>query len=164
MFDSLLLSALARLDLGRPVWVEAESNRVGNVFLPPALWARLRAAEVMELRVPVARRVQHLVEEYAAICQKPEWLKEKLRQFVSRHGPRRIEMWCAAVDAGAWEALVESLLAVHYDPAYASSARKSYPHVTRTVDLPDVAGATLDELAGRLHPVPTEPPAGLFTS
>jgi hypothetical protein len=30
-----------------------------------------------------------------------------------------------------------------------------------TVDRPDAAGATLDELAGRLHPVPTEPPAGL---
>ena len=162
MFDSLLLCALSRLDPGRPVWAEAESNRVGDVFLPPALWARLRAAEVVELRVPVAERVRSLVTEYEALQANPEGLKEKLRRFVPRHGQRRVEAWCAAVDAGAWEALAESLLAVHYDPAYAASARKCYPHVARTVDLPDAEPATLDELAGRLHPGPTDPSAGLF--
>jgi tRNA 2-selenouridine synthase len=162
MFDSLLLCALERLDHGRPVWVEAESNRVGDVFLPPALWARLRAAEGVELRVPATQRVRYLVEEYAAIRRNPEGLKEKLRQFVPRHGPRRIETWCRTVDAGMWESLVESLLAVHYDPAYAASARKSYPHITHTVDLPDAAGATLDELAGRLHSAPTDLSASHF--
>jgi tRNA 2-selenouridine synthase len=80
-------------------------------------------------------------------------LKSKLRQFASRHGARQVEAWCRDVDAGAWEALAASLLAIHYDPAYTASARKSYPHVSRAVSLPDASPAALDDLARDLHPV-----------
>jgi tRNA 2-selenouridine synthase len=155
-FDSLLLGALGRLAPARPVWVEAESNRVGDVFLPPALWTRMQAAAVVELDVPAAERVRHLVEEYPSVRADPEWLKAKLRQFVTRHGARQIEAWCRDVDAGAWDALAASLLAVHYDPAYAASARRNFPNVARTVELPDAAPATLAALAADLHALPNE--------
>lgn len=150
-FESRLLSTLNRLDLAEPVWVEAESNRVGNILLPTALWARMRAAEVVEVSVPVEERVRQLVEEYAPIQANRESLKGTLRQLTSRHGARQIEAWCRDVDAGAWESLVTSLLATHYDPAYATSARKNYPHISRMVNLPDATSATLDELARNLH-------------
>jgi tRNA 2-selenouridine synthase len=156
-FDSQLMVALDGLDPDKPVWVEAESNRVGDVFLPPALWARMRAAEGVELRVPPGERVRYLIEEYAPLRADPEALKEKLRQFVARHGPRQIGAWCEWVDAGAWDALVASLLAVHYDPAYAASSRRSFPHVARAVSVPDATHSTLTELAGRLHSAPAGP-------
>jgi tRNA 2-selenouridine synthase len=153
-FESRLLFALDRLDPGEPVWVEAESNRVGDILLPPALWARMRAADGVELRVPVEKRVCQLVEEYAPLQADREVLKGKLRQLSSRHGARQVEAWCQEVDAGAWESLVASLLATHYDPAYAASARRHYPRVSRAVSLPDAAPATLDELACNLHAPP----------
>jgi tRNA 2-selenouridine synthase len=150
-FDSHLLVELGRLDPTRPVWVEAESNRVGNLFLPEALWGRLQSANGVQLVVPTGARVRHLLEEYAPLTHCPEELKAKLRRFAPRHGHRQVEAWCNSIDAGAWEAVVASLLAVHYDPAYAASAGRSYPQVTRTVQLPDVSLAALDELAGCLH-------------
>jgi|SRR5579883_151772 len=150
-FESQLLAALNHLDPREPVWVEAESNRVGNILLPQALWARMRAAEVVEVSVPVEERVRQLVEEYAPLQADREGLKGKLRQFSSRHGVRQIEAWCRDVDAGAWESLVTSLLTVHYDPAYTASAKQNYPHVARMVSLHDATQATLDELAQTLH-------------
>jgi tRNA 2-selenouridine synthase len=151
LFDSLLLAALDRLDPARPVWVEAESNRVGNVFLPEVLWERMRGADGVELVVPLAERVRHLLHEYAPLLGRAEELKEKLRRFVARHGHRQVEAWCDSIDAGAWEAVAASLLAVHYDPAYTASAGRNYPHITRTVNLPDLSPATLGELAASLH-------------
>jgi tRNA 2-selenouridine synthase len=150
-FESQLAAALGCLDPARPVWVEAESNKVGAVLLPPALWAGIRGACGVRLDVPAGERVRGLLEEYAPLLAAPEALKAKLRQFAARHGPRRVEAWCQAVDAGAWEALAASLLATHYDPAYAASSRRSYPHVSQAVCLPDAAPATLGELARELH-------------
>ena len=110
----------------------------------------MRAADGVEMRVPAEERPRRS-EEYAPLAD-PEGLKAKQRQFASRHGHRQIEAWCQEVDAGAWEILVASLLTVHYDPAYATSARRSYPHVSRVVSLSDATPAALDELARSLHP------------
>jgi tRNA 2-selenouridine synthase len=155
-FDSRLLAALSRLDPGRPVWLEAESNRVGDIFLPKALWAGMRAAKGVELNVPTGERVRLLLEEYAPLCGNPEELKEKLRRFAPRHGHRQIESWCRLADASEWEALAASLLAVHYDPAYAASARRSYSRVLHAASLPNASPAALDDLARRLHPAPAD--------
>ncbi|QJW99775.1 tRNA 2-selenouridine(34) synthase MnmH [Frigoriglobus tundricola] len=155
LFDSRLLAALDTLSPAEPVWVEAESHKVGAVLLPAALWRQMRASHGVEVRVPTSERVRYLLGEYAALLTEPEALKSKLRQFVSRHGARQIESWCLLADAGAWSDLAGSLLAVHYDPAYTSSARRSYPHVSRSVDLPDASPEARAELARLLCAVPT---------
>lgn len=144
-FDSQLLAALTGFDPARPVWIEGESNRIGDVYLPRALWDRMRTAEVLELRAPLEARVQALLEDYAPLCADAEGLKAKLLPFARRHGPRQVDAWCAAVDAGAWGALVESLLAVHYDPAYTASAKRTYPTVSRVLD------GCMEALAAELH-------------
>jgi tRNA 2-selenouridine synthase len=155
-FDSRLLQAFERLEVGRPVWIEAESNRVGDIYLPPALWQRMRSASVIEVRIPIQERIRHLVEEYAALRANRDELEQKLRQLSTLRGPRQIEEWCRQVEAEAWGPLTESLLREHYDPAYAASAGKYYSNVTRVVSVPDASQETLERLAGDLHLRETE--------
>ncbi|MBY0460354.1 MAG: tRNA 2-selenouridine(34) synthase MnmH, partial [Gemmataceae bacterium] len=150
MFDSRLLEALGRLDPARPVWVEAESNRVGDVFLPPALWAGMQSADGVELNLPLPARVSLLLEEYAHFLADADGLKAKLRKFVGRHSAGQVGEWCQNVDAGAWADLAESLLVRHYDPAYTLSARRNFPRVCRPASLPDGASETLLALASNL--------------
>jgi tRNA 2-selenouridine synthase len=151
LFESRLLAALETLNPAQPVWVESESNRVGDRFLPPALWAKMQSADGVELAAPAAERVRALLEDYAPLLADPAQLKEKLRRFGSRHGARQTEEWCRQVDIAAWEELIASLLAVHYDPAYTASARRDYPHITRVVSLPDATTSTLTALAEQLQ-------------
>lgn len=149
-FESLLLAALDRLDPALPVWVEAESNRIGGVSVPPALWAAMRAAGGVEVRMPVAGRVRHLLDEYKHLVADPDLLKGKLRQLTARHGARQIDFWTRRIDAGDWEAFVESLLEIHYDPGYAASTHRCFPQVTAAVELADATPAALDGLAAEL--------------
>ena len=158
-FDSLLLTAFDRLKADAPVWVEAESNRIGNVYLPSILWAKMQASGGIEVQVPTAGRIQHLVAEYANMIAEPELLTEKLRLLTARHGPRQIEAWCHFTNAGQWDALVESLLMVHYDPAYTASTERCYPNVTRLEPIENATAPTLEALAGRLHPESADPAA-----
>ena len=149
-FETMLLASLEQLNPHIPVWVEAESNRIGDVLLPPALWTQMRTAAGVELRVPAVGRVRHLLAEYSHFLFDANTLKHKLSQLVTRHSPRLIRTWNDMIDAGEWDTLVTSLLKVHYDPAYVTSARRCYPRITQTVDLAEVTPAAIDELAARL--------------
>ena len=154
-FDSLLLAAVDRFAPGAPIWVEAESNRIGNVYLPPALWAKMRAARGVEVQLSAEGRVHLLLAEYSNLIAEPGELREKLRRLTPLHGPRQIEAWCRLTEVGAWGELVASLLAVHYDPAYAKSTRHCYPLVGQKVTLESPTAAAIDELAATLHPSAT---------
>jgi tRNA 2-selenouridine synthase len=160
-FESLLWAALDRLDPARPVWVEGESNRIGDRYVPPALWAAMRAAGGVTVRVPVAGRVRHLLDEYRHFVADPDALKRQLARLAPRHGRRRVEEWGRQIDAGDWERFVESLLAVHYDPGYSASAERCFPNVSDAVELPEPTPAALTALA--YHLISGEPvgrPAG----
>ncbi|MCZ2341080.1 MAG: tRNA 2-selenouridine(34) synthase MnmH [Bacteroidales bacterium] len=146
-WESQLVYTFGQWDPTRPVWVEAESRRIGNLYLPPALWAAMRQASGVVLRVPQAARVQYLLEEYATLCSDEEGLRSKLRALQGHHSLTRIQEWCQLATMGAWESLVESLLVNHYDPAYQQSTQRNYPQVTRAIDLPEASSTALEELA-----------------
>ena len=151
-FDSLLLSACDGFVPDTPVWVEAESSRIGDVYLPASLWKKMRSAGGIEVRMPFDARVNHLLTEYANLIASPPEFKEKLRLLIPRYGHRQFGVWCLLVDSGEWAGLAASLLAVHYDPAYAVSTARYYPHVTTTETLLDELPEALDCLAQKLYP------------
>jgi len=128
MFDSLVWSALKRLDTARPVFVEAESKKIGQLQVPAKLLERMREGGCLRLEVPVPERVRFLIEEYRHFLEKPEALKERLQCLTGRYGRAVVGRWLAQTDARAWDALVADLLATHYDPSYLRATTQNYLH------------------------------------
>jgi tRNA 2-selenouridine synthase len=56
-------------DLGSPIWLEDESQRIGNLNLPGALWETMRKSPILFLDIDFDKRLNHIVEEYGA-CDK----------------------------------------------------------------------------------------------
>jgi len=127
MFDSLVWDALKRFDPEKPVFVEAESKKIGQVQAPAALLERMREGECLRLEVAVAERVRFLIDEYRHFLDDPSTLRQKLRGLTARHGHAVIERWIASIEAGAWEELVGDLLVTHYDPSYLHATTRNYP-------------------------------------
>ncbi len=126
MFESHLWSALRSLDPQRPVFVEAESKKVGEVRLPDALITTMRSAPCFRLELPLQERVRLLRDDYAHYEQDPAALITQLECLIALHGRQRIEEWIGSIHAGRWEELVEQLLVQHYDPAYERSVRNNF--------------------------------------
>lgn len=117
-FESLILETLQRFEEGTTVFVESESKRVGKLACPESLWARMLDAEVSGVRVPASVRAEGLLEDYAHFVSDQSLLEEKWPVFRRLHGEAQVSTWRAMVDTGKWQAFVESLLEVHYDPSY----------------------------------------------
>lgn len=118
-FESALAAAMARLDPKRPVLVEAESNRIGQLRLPPMLWAAMQAAPRLEIVAPLAARAGWLVGAYGDIHGDPGVLAERIAALAPYQPRVVIAEWQGLAQAGAHAELAARLMAEHYDPRYA---------------------------------------------
>ena len=118
-FESALAEAMARLDPARPVLVEAESNRIGAIRLPPSLWQAMQAAPRIEIEAPVEARARWLTAAYADITADPAELAARIAALAPFQAKTTIAEWQALAEAGDFTVLAARLMAEHYDPRYA---------------------------------------------
>lgn len=150
LFETRLLQALAALDPTRPVVVEAESSRIGERFLPPALWDAMRAAPVIELKVPRPARVDYLLTAYRDIVENPATLEAAIRRLPVHPGRKQVAGWRDLAQAGDFAALADALIEHHYDPAYGRMRRKSEQAMLGVVEAGRLDEAGQDEAARAL--------------
>jgi len=126
LFESRLYAALAVLAPGRPVYVEGESRKIGQLQVPEALIAAMRASECVLLEAVPEARLALLMEEYRHFFTDTATLGAQLDCLAPLHGRDKVESWKALAAGGNFEALVMRLLAEHYDPAYRRSAARNF--------------------------------------
>lgn len=128
-FESLLHTALRAMDPSRPVFVEAESRKVGNVQVPAALIGAIRASNCIVIDAGIEVRRTLLLEEYRHFLADTAALERRLQALTAHYGAPRIEAWIAEAAAGRHAALVEELLRAHYDPSYDRSIERNFPTI-----------------------------------
>ncbi|MDB5451872.1 MAG: rhodanese-like protein [Caulobacteraceae bacterium] len=150
MFESRLLVALDRLDRSRTIVVEAESSKIGDRMVPPALWQAMAAAPRIELVAPRSERARYLVATYHDIVEDRAALDTALTRLPTYPGRKRLEDWGRLADAGAFEELAEALIELHYDPAYRRSSRKDARPRLGAVELAGLAPADFEAAADEI--------------
>lgn len=144
-FESRIAMALAGFNPSRPVYVEAESNKIGRLILPPMLWKAMIAADHIRITAPLEARAAYLTETYADLLVDPDLLCSKLAQLRPYHGGEQVEQWQQMAQEGAFPALAAALVERHYDPRYARAASRggrSLAHVRLSgLDAADLSAA-----------------------
>src|SRR5882672_1509879 len=143
-FESQLLAALEKFDRARPVFVEGESKKIGEIQVPEALMARIRASRCITLETDLPTRVTLLLDEYQHFLADRRALEAQLDCLVALHGRERIGEWKALAAAGKWREFVERLLVQHYDPAYRRSSTRNFPQLA---EAPSVRIASAEDLS-----------------
>ena len=152
-FETRIGAAIAELDITKPVFIEAESARIGRLSVPRPLLDRLRDAPCIELAAPLEQRVSFLQRDYAELSADPTLLHERLAALRELHGAAVVERWQKLAADGALAELVEQLLSKHYDPHYARSQER---HLLRwsgraTLVAEDLSDAGIDQLSASLQ-------------
>lgn len=143
-FDTLLAERLAGFDPARPVYIEAESKRVGFIALPTALMRRMQQSACLMVEAPLAERVRLLLEDYDFYLRDPAMLKQQLGFLKDVHSRRQLDDWNEMIAGGAFAQLVSELLSRHYDPLYHRSLLRHYPQLA---DAPRLTLERLDAAA-----------------
>ena len=125
-YDTLIWDALRKLDPARPVYIESESKKVGNVSVPLSLIEAMRKSTCLNLVLPDAQRVKLLMEDYAFFVQDTDHFCNRLQVLTEFRGKAVVEDWQNSVRAGDIEPVVQALLTQHYDPVYLQSMRRNF--------------------------------------
>ena len=108
------------------MYVESESKKVGNLAVPDALMAAMRASPCLDLQLNDDERVALLLEDYVFFVEQPALFCERLQALESLRGHEVVEGWQKQVHAGAFERVVRELLITHYDPGYLQSMKRNF--------------------------------------
>lgn len=65
-FENMLFKTISRLDHSKRIWIENESKGIGKVYLPNALWQKMKSAPLVHLEIPVSKRAAYLAQSYGS--------------------------------------------------------------------------------------------------
>jgi tRNA 2-selenouridine synthase len=151
-FETLLWQALHSFKPSRRVYIEAESRKVGELYVPDALHARMRASGCVRIETDLHARVGQLMYDYAHFLRDPVLLVERLAMLKGLYPQAVIDRWCDMARQNEWEPLVEALLVQHYDPAYSRSSGSGFGQMqhAQCVQLGALDPETLQQAAKNL--------------
>ncbi|HTH45280.1 MAG TPA: tRNA 2-selenouridine(34) synthase MnmH [Oxalicibacterium sp.] len=153
MFESRIWNLLRHFHAGEPIFVEAESKKVGKLRVPDLLMEQMRASPCTMLELSVPHRVQLLMQEYAHFVSDPAQLNKQLDFLTHLHGRAKIAEWHELALSGRMPELVEDLLRKHYDPGYLQSIRRNFSRLAQadTLPLADISDPAFQQAAARLR-------------
>ena len=127
-YDSRIWTALRSFDAARPVYIESESKKVGNVAVPEGLIAAMRASPCLQLDLPERERVALLLEDYDFFVRDVEFFCDRLDALTEARGKATVLEWQVRARSGDVASVVLELLLNHYDPGYLQSMQRNFAH------------------------------------
>ena len=142
-FESIVCGALRHFDLNLPVYVEAESRKIGRVQLPDALVSAIRDAQCIRVEATVEQRVAFLISEYHHFMEQPSRFMASLEKLKPYIGYAQADEWHRAFERGQIADVVAGLIDKHYDPFYLRSMEKHFSRYTdaQCIQLTDLTEA-----------------------
>ena len=125
-FESDLFAALSVLDTQRPVFVEAESRKIGKLHLPDSLTTAIRQSPCIQIKASIESRIEFLLRDYDYATTDPSWLRSRLSQLSDLQSRETLARWHAWIETSEYEPLVRELLELHYDPLYQRSQNRNF--------------------------------------
>ncbi|MBI3382063.1 MAG: tRNA 2-selenouridine(34) synthase MnmH [Aquabacterium sp.] len=151
-FETQLATVIEGFDLSQPVFVEAESRKIGRISLPTALIERMRASPCLEIEAPAEARQAFLLRDYAYLGDDGEALAQRLDALRALHGKDTIARWQDWARQAQLAPLFAELTELHYDPLYARSQALHFHQWAerRSVPTPALDEAAIAQLARQL--------------
>jgi tRNA 2-selenouridine synthase len=153
MFDSQIWWQLRQFDPSLPIYIEAESKKVGKLRVPEEIVAAMwQQGQCLRLDISDTLRVELLKADYEHYLSDPDSLKYKLTYLTQRYGHAQIAQWQDLIDTSLWTELVQDLLVRHYDPHYTKSIGLHYPDYTvaRSLTVHDISAAGWSHMAEQI--------------
>lgn len=151
--ESALVNQLRTLNPERPVYIEAESRKIGRLQLPDALIETMHAGQCIAIEADQSTRIEFLLGDYPYFLAEASRLKDHLSALLELHGHQTLALWNTLIDAERWHELVADLLQKHYDPLYRRSQDRHYANFqeARVIPAPSLTPEGISRLAEQIY-------------
>lgn len=153
-FDAALWNQLRKLDGSRPVFIEAESRKVGKLSLPDQILEKIKQGPAILIESSLQARAARITNDYLTACQSTEAAVQGALSMLSRLkealGKSQVEEIGSILKDGLIEEAVQKLLTEYYDPLYNKSIKGRSFELIICNDDSVAAVAALEEFTNRV--------------
>ncbi len=151
-FETALHEALSGFDPTRPVYVEAESRKIGRIHLPEAVIAHIRASSCIAIEAGRDARLEFLARDYAYLGDDLETLCDQIDRLKGLQSNETVAHWKALARQHRLRELFGELIDGHYDPLYRRSQQRNFLRLDEadTVETDDLSPEGIRRLAVRI--------------
>ena len=150
LFETLIYDKLVNLKTNEPIFVEAESNKIGNLHIPKEFWKLMQSAPQIELSATLEKRAKFLVEEYSEITTDLDLLEKQITSLSTIAGHKVVESWLLMAKNKEFYELVKQLMEKHYDPRYKRSLLRKKKEVFARLKIEDMSPKGLNSMVDRI--------------
>ena len=117
-FESLIYFELKKLRKNKPVLVESESSKIGNLYLPSNLLYKIENSPCIDIESNIDARASYLVKDYSKFILKKNSFNELFLYASSKLGKKVVNKWKKNYENKNWKELALQLIVEYYDPLY----------------------------------------------
>lgn len=134
MFENNIHAILRTMDPEKPIWIEAESCRIGHVQIPDLFFNQMKKAPLYFYEIPYGKRIDRLCREYGSFAQPA--LIDAFYKIMRRLGGDRTQEAIRAIESGQLKEAVSIALA-YYDKSYEKSLNDQGNPAVYTISMDD---------------------------
>lgn len=151
-FETMLCARLQVFDPARPVYVEAESRKIGLVFVPEPLILSMRRSPCIAIDATRDARLDFLVRDYGYLGDDVTLLQANIARLADLQSRETIARWHELAAQRELATLFGELIDLHYDPLYRRSQNGNYAGFAAAPRLccDDLSDAGIHDLARRI--------------
>jgi tRNA 2-selenouridine synthase len=140
-FENYLALELLQIDRKKILWLENESSKIGGVKIPDGIYNKIRATTVVEIEVPLEKRIENIARDYASFPK--EKLAEATKRIEKKLGNKNMNDGLNYLNENDFYNWIKILLD-YYDKAYTFSKSQ---RATGTVLSIPITGENHSEIA-----------------
>lgn len=114
-FENLLALELLTIERCKILWLENESSKIGAVKIPDGIYFKMRSANVVEIEIPLEKRISNIARDYATFP--PEKLAEATKRIEKKLGNKNMNDALNYLNEKDFSNWIKILLD-YYDKAY----------------------------------------------
>ncbi len=118
LFESLIYFELKKLKKNKPVFIESESSKIGNLYLPSNLLYKIENSPCIDIESSIDARSSYLVKDYSKFILKKNSFNELFLYASSKLGKEIVDKWKKNYNKKNWKKLASQLIVEYYDPLY----------------------------------------------
>lgn len=150
-FETALWDHLRRFDRSQPVFVEAESRKIGRIHLPEPLIETMRKSPCLVVSASREARLEFLLRDYAYLGDDIPRLQHQIDCLQGLQSNETLARWKTLAADRALPQLYAEFMDLHYDPLYQRSQNHNYAGFAQApvLETGDLSPAGLADLAER---------------
>ena len=150
LFESLIYITLKKIKDKTPIFIESESSKIGNLFLPSVILQKIKTSPCITINSTVNSRVNFLLKDYKAYINQKNSFLELFTHAKSRLGEKKVKKWKLNYRKKNWKELAFLLITEYYDLLYSHNLKNKKNKIIHAYQLKTLSDKSINIFCKKL--------------